>query len=379
MVLDLFAHMVSLLAGIPGAMWHVASPAILAMVAFYVLLVMAVGWEGKNAIRWGCALGVVLLLGWWAWSPRPMWDGDTMRVTFLDVGQGDATVIELPDGQTVLIDGGPAYERLDIGRAVIGPYLWDRGIRHLDHVISTHPQLDHVGGLAWVLRAFEVDHYWSNGAKRDKLFYQRLQQAVEEKGLVEEIAWAGQEVMNTGRCRFWTLNPPLPDDSPAHDRAVITGGSHLNNLSVVTRLDCGTHSFLFTADAETEALFRLDESDVAKTARVVKIPHHGAKSSFALQWIRELDAEAAVVSVGKRNRYGHPASVALDAYARQGIPLFRTDQDGAVWITAALSSPEHVIQTAKEWLPRPIRLDGSILSNERANWVRLWNQWSGVV
>ena len=99
-------------------------------------------------------VGLLLLISWWIWSPRLLLDGDRFRVTFLDVAQGDSAVIELPDGEVVLIDGGATYERFDMGRGVVAPYLWNRGIRTIDHVVATHPQLDHVGGLAYVLRHF---------------------------------------------------------------------------------------------------------------------------------------------------------------------------------------------------------------------------------
>jgi competence protein ComEC len=100
-----------------------------------------------------------------------MLDGDRFRITFLDVSQGDSAVLELPGGEVVLIDGGASYERFDMGRSVVAPYLWNRGIRTIDYVIATHPQLDHVGGLTYVLRHFNVRHVWGSGDARQELFY----------------------------------------------------------------------------------------------------------------------------------------------------------------------------------------------------------------
>ena len=88
----------------------------------------------------------------------------------LDVAQGDSAVLELPDGEVVLIDGGASYERFDMGRGVVAPYLWNRGIRTIDYVIATHPQLDHVGGLAYVLRHFTVQQHWGTGDVREEPF-----------------------------------------------------------------------------------------------------------------------------------------------------------------------------------------------------------------
>jgi glyoxylase-like metal-dependent hydrolase (beta-lactamase superfamily II) len=122
------------------------------------------------AHRIAAAVAVSLLLGWWGWSPRDRPDRDTVRVTFLDVGQGDAAVVELPDGPTVLIDGGATFERFDMGRNVVGPFLWNRGIRTIDRVIGTHPQVDHIGGLAWILRHFPTGQYWGTVLREVRRF-----------------------------------------------------------------------------------------------------------------------------------------------------------------------------------------------------------------
>ncbi len=149
-ILDGLTWLVSVLASIPGAEWHVASPSLFAIVGFYVCLAIVVMQRGQT-MRWigGCL--VVLLMVWWAWSPGYFFERDTLRLTFLDVGQGDASLIELPDRQIILVDGGARYERWDMGLMVVGPYLWDRGIRRIDHVIATHPQLGSCGGA-------RVDH-----------------------------------------------------------------------------------------------------------------------------------------------------------------------------------------------------------------------------
>ena len=143
------------------------------------------------------------MLLWWAWSPRMFLDGDHFRVTFLDVGQGDSAVIELPDGQVVLIDGGATYERFDMGRAVVAPFLWNRGIRTIDQVIGTHPQLDHVGGLAWVVRHFSVKRYWGSGESREELFYRRLQESLASQGLQEGVAREGREIVSPVPVGWW--------------------------------------------------------------------------------------------------------------------------------------------------------------------------------
>ncbi len=378
-IADTLVHIVTWLAQIPGAVWHVASPSILMIFVFYGLLLTIVLCLHLPKFQMGCAIGVCVILFWWSWSPRFDIDANTVRVTFLDVGQGDATVLELPNGETILIDGGPAYRRLDMGKAVIGPYLWDRGIRRLDYVIATHPQWDHVGGLPWVLRSFDVGQYWSNGIVREQEFYQRLQQEIHTSGLKEHVASKGQEIASSGSCALKVLSPVREIGDRSETLKPSMSGEVLNNQSIITRLDCGHHSFLLTADAEVDALSKLNQLLDARSARVVKVPHHGAKSSLHRGWIQQLDAEVAVVSVGQHNRYGHPYPDVVEAYAQEEIPLYRTDLDGAVWITANLDSHEMTIHTALERKLQVVQLNTAVLKNEWENWGRLWRQWTGEV
>ncbi len=373
---EFLSDTVTTFAKVPGAEWHVASPALVAIAAFYLLLVGAI-WpvaEGRGVWRRSaCAIGVALLLGWLSWSPRDAPGDDVVRVTFLDVGQGDACVMELPDGQTVLVDAGARHDTLDMGRAVVGPYLWERGITRLDHVIATHPQMDHVGGLAWVVRSFDVGRYWSNGVTREEPFYRQLHETLQARGLVEERAEAGRAIINAGPCRLDVLNPPAGSSRmPQQDGPNGTvSGSALNNLSIVTTLQCGTQAFLFTADAETDALARLHRLEPFRRVTILKVPHHGAASSLYRPWIDQTEARAAVVSVGRHNPYGHPAANVVAAYREAGIHLLRTDHDGAVWIMARLSRPEWRIETAHEASLAAIPMNALWDSGEWKNYRRL--------
>lgn len=368
-IMDVLTSVVGMLAGIPGAEWHVASPSILSMAGFYLCLLMAL-LSRKRTLRIVSVSVLVVCPLWWTWSPRYVFEDETLRVTFLDVGQGDATVIELPGGDTILVDGGVAYERWDIGRMVVGPYLWDRGIRRLTHVIATHPQLDHVGGLAWIVDNFEVDHYWSNGIQRTNHFYQRLRDAVAKRGLVERIAMEGKSLVREGLCRLISLNPPLVEnDATLHDFQ----GSELNNLSVVLNLTCGKHSILLTADAEVEALARLTDHPLVRSATVVKIPHHGAKSSLNRHWIQQLNAKTAVVSAGQGNRYGHPAKDVLQAY--EPMTIYRTDSHGAILLSAKTDSKEIRVRRTADRQPVPLDLSDYSPGREWENMSRFWEIW----
>ena len=300
-----------------------------------------------------------------------------MRVTFLDVGQGDATLIELPGRQTILIDGGAAYERWDIGRMVVAPYLWDQGIRHVDHVVATHPQLDHVGGLAWVVKKFTVGQFWDNGMEREQSFYFNLEEAMGMKKLANHVAWEGQDLLQTSSCHLYSFNPRQQTGMQIREPNPNVGS--FNNQSVVLKLTCGQQSFLFPADVEIPTLERFVEEDGTKTARVVKIPHHGAKSSFHRAWINQLQGEVAVVSSGRGNRYGHPAEIVLRAYVDQGFQVFRTDRDGAVWIDADVRESSFSIHTNQERELHKIVSERMIHLQEMANLQRLWDRGRGYL
>ena len=374
-LLEHFVAAVRLVSMLPGGEWHVAAPSALTMLLFYGCLGLLWQRVGSAAFRSAAGAGVLVILLWWAWSPRMFLDGDHFRVTFLDVGQGDSSVVELPDGQVVLIDGGATYERFDMGRGVVAPFLWNRGIRTIDQVIGTHPQLDHVGGLAWVVRHFIVKNYWGSGATREEPFYRRLQQSLAFRGLEEGVASEGQEIVSSGPCRMVVLNPPADEHLavPLHDSHA--GGQGLNNRSVVTRLTCGSHTMLFAADVEREGLSRMTGSTSQGPIDVLKVPHHGAVSSLNRDWLASLRPQYAVFSAGRHNPYRHPAAAVLDAYGSEGSTVLRTDRDGGVWFTGGVSDAALHVHRARELLWQPTNRASCLWACELANWARIWNQW----
>jgi competence protein ComEC len=373
--MDRFVSVLSGIAQIPGSEWHLAAPSLPSLVLFYALLAgLWIGRERRRSI-WIAGTLLLLLFGWWAWSPRLLLDGDRFRITFLDVSQGDSAVLELPGGEVVLIDGGATYERFDMGRGVVAPYLWNRGIRTIDYVIATHPQLDHVGGLAYVLRHFRVRHFWGTGDVRDEAFYHRLQEALTARGLSEHIARERQDVIASGECRLEVLNPP--SRSPLHH---VPGsrreeGHSLNNRSIVTALTCGGHRMVFTADVERDALLRMTTEEQSAKAELVKVPHHGAASSLQPEWLARADPRYAVISVGRHNAYGHPAFSVLQAYADRGIETYRTDLDGGIWVTGRCSAPGLQVHRTREQQAQRARFPGCLWACEQMNWRRLIDHW----
>jgi competence protein ComEC len=374
--MDGFVNVLAGMSGVPWGEWHLAAPSLPGVFLFYGCLAVIVLALSRRPVTWIAGAGLILLLCWWMWSPRLWLDGDGFRVTFLDVSQGDSAVLELPGGEVVLIDGGGSYERFDMGRGVVAPYLWNRGIRTIDYVIATHPQLDHVGGLAYVLRHFSVRHYWGTGDVREEPFYQRLQQVLAERGLREHIARERQDAVTFGKCLLDVLNP---SDASAHEPGEgrrRQPGHALNNRSIVTALTCGSHRLLFTADVEAEALIRMSREQDRGSVDLVKVPHHGAASSYQGDWLEAVNPRYAVISVGRHNAYGHPAPAVVRAYADRGIATYRTDRDGGVWATGKSSQPDLLIHLTREQQPQRVPFPDCPWACERSNWERLIHRWN---
>jgi len=375
-LLEHFLAAVRIVSMLPGGEWHVAAPSVLTILLFYGFLGLMWQRVGSAAFRLTAGAGALLVLLWWAWSPRVFLDGDRFRVTFLDVGQGDSAVVELPDGQVILIDGGATYERFDMGRGVVAPFLWNRGIHAIDQIIGTHPQLDHVGGLAWIVRHFSVKSYWGSGETREEPFYRKLQESLAFRGLQEGATREGQEIVSSGPCRMVVLNPTTDVRLDVSLRDSRVGGRGLNNHSVVTRLTCGSHTMLFAADIERDGLSRMIRTTTSHgPIEVLKVPHHGALSSLNRDWLASLRPQYAVFSVGRNNPYRHPAAAVLNAYGSEGITMLRTDRDGGIWFTGRVSGSALQVQRTSELVWQPTNPPSCLWDCEQANWARMWKQW----
>lgn len=367
---------VRLVGRVPDADVFVAAPTVPLMGLFYWLGYLIIRKPLEGPVRAAAAFGLSVVIAWWIWSPRPFHAGDDiLRVTFLDVGQGDSTVVELPDGQVVLIDGGAAYERFDMGRGVVAPYLWNRGIRRIDHVIASHPQLDHAGGLPSIVDRFAVGHVWSNGLSRDEVFWKRLETALSKKGIPMELAYEGLGLWSTNRCHMDIISP---ERATAHRYAQqgSVRAQRLNDSSIVVAVTCGTRSLLFTADLEREGLASMLRRSDLRHVTILKVPHHGARSSFDPRWLESVRPEVAVFSVGAHNPYRHPAPDVINAYAQSHAAVFRTDQDGAVWVDLELTTSAFRVHRTRDWKLLPVPLSASAPSRELVNISRLWRNWN---
>jgi competence protein ComEC len=262
----------------------------------------------------------LLLVAILVWSVALTAPDDKLHVSFLDVGQGDAILIQTPNGHDILIDGGPDLQKINLELSKKLPF-WDRTI---DLMVCTQPQADHVTGLVEVLQRYKVNQVLEPGVSYNSSIYQEWCNLVEDKGIEYNIARAGQEIDLGNGIEMEVLNPPEGlFEETSHD---------VDNNGVVLRLTWSKVSFLFTADIREEAEFELIGQRANLKSTVLKVAHHGSETSTTSQFLATVDPEVAVISAGADNPFGHPSPEVLERLIdRLGEDnVYRTDEDGTV-------------------------------------------------
>ncbi len=330
----------------PRVSYRIPGPPVWLIIAFFVTLIcVAAAARAAVALRtnrlarrkfappirpleWAAIIALVALTTLVATHPfAPVLNRGKLEVSVLDVGQGDSIFTAFPDGRTMLIDGGgqPGSEwvggqrsGLDVGEQVVSPYLWSRGIKHLDVVALTHAHHDHLDGLHSVLANFRVGELWIGRDEETHAFEDLLKEA-RERGVpvVHEVSgnkfdWDGV----TGDV-LWPA-----DLTPVNEAS--------NDDSLVLRLEDGSVRFLLAGDIQKKVEQRLVKEDAKITADFLKVPHHGSKTSSTPDFVAAVAPKVAVLSAGEANPFGHPAPGTIERYGQAGVRLLRTDRDGAV-------------------------------------------------
>jgi competence protein ComEC len=242
-----------------------------------------------------------------------------LKIHFIDVGQGDSILIEAAGGKNILVDGG---DRADSIASRIINYLKKQEVKRLDYIISTHPHSDHIGGLVDIIESFEVGTVLDSGKIHSSKTYENYLIKIDQKNIDFETPRRGDQ-FKIGESSISFLHPKEP-----------LANYDLNNSSLVFLLEYEEQKFLFTGDIEKEVEKELLKNYPELEVQLIKVPHHGSKTSSSQSWISSLNPELAVIQVGADNHYGHPAAEVIKVYQNQGARVYRNDLNGNIVLTA---------------------------------------------
>jgi competence protein ComEC len=267
--------------------------------------------------RAGGAVVIVGLLGLTVLGTAAPGDG-RLALTVLDVGQGEALVVRSPSGRISLVDAGARFGgRFDVGERVVARFLWARGQRGVDRLVVSHAHADHVGGIGSLVRSFRIGEVWEGPAPQDDPGYLEMDHALAAASLSRRTVFRGVSALWDG-VAVSVLAPPRPMRAPQEVR---------NADSVVLSLVLGKVRFLLTGDIGVETEAQLG----AVRALVLKVPHHGSRTSSSASFVRATAPAVAIISAGA-SAFGHPDPEVISRYQAVGATVLRTARDGAVTV-----------------------------------------------
>lgn len=318
-LIKLFSWVAAWLEPLNSLSYRLPSPPTAVVIGFYLCLLLLLVKPRFHLQKLLTAAGLAVFFFIMIIYPFPPLN-DRLTVTFMDVGQGDSLVVEFPGRRVMVIDaGGFMLGNFDPGESLVSTYLWHRGHKKIDYLVCSHFHPDHAGGLPALARNFPVGEFWYPEEERSQLseeihssLSRRTRKRILQAGLVQAI----------DNCRVKVLYP----DEQA--RTIFRPG---NDLSAVLRLDCGEQSFLFAADITTPAEdYLVYQRPEELKATVLKVPHHGSRTSTSPGFLEAVSPRWAVITAGRNNFYGFPDQKVLERLEAAGAEVFRIDRDGAV-------------------------------------------------
>jgi competence protein ComEC len=315
----------------PFAAVRTVTPTLVEIGFYYALAWLIFNFRQAHRVRLlliGLAIVALADVGYWA-SER--YGHSELRMTVIDVGQGGSTLLELPGGPCVLVDGGGFYDnRFDIGARVVGPFMWKKKIAAVETVVLSHSHPDHLNGLVFIVRNFNVREVWMNQEHADSEPYRDFMEILSEKN----IRMVGPKDLVKPRTingvRFQALYPPVDFLRRKGEDTWRTK----NNNSLVLKVSFQNVSFLLPGDIEAEAERELTSlACTTLKSNVLLAPHHGSQNSSTNGFLKCVRPDIAVMPAGWKNIFGFPHQNTLKRYQAQGCRIFRTDRHGAITIT----------------------------------------------
>ncbi len=313
----------------PG--WRIPSPPFWLAALFVAALTAAamrdIG-RARRVAAWVVASAALVAIMAHPFAPRV--EPHALEVSAIDVGQGDSLLAAFPDGRLMLIDAGgiPSFGRthkpgIDIGEDVVSNYLWTRSIKRLDVVAMTHAHEDHMGGMSAVLRNFHPKELWT-GAVQESPEWIGVRQTARETGITIR-QMRRSDPFAFGGAKITVLAP---------DGEYEAGAEPKNDDSLVMRFEYGATSFLLTGDMEKKIEEQLFYAGLLRHADVLKVGHHGSRTSSGADLLDAVRPEFGVISAGYENSYGHPHPLTLQALEARHVEVFRTDERGLVRVVS---------------------------------------------
>lgn len=251
-----------------------------------------------------------------------------LQINFVDIGQGDCTLICTPQGKNILIDGGGSENSsYDVGKNILFPYLLSRRIKKIDYIFISHFDSDHVGGLIYILKELKVKNIIMGIQYEECENYKNITKIAKDKNIKVKVVEAGKKVKIENDVYFDILWPSK--DNMISQNAI-------NNNSLVCKLTYKNFSMLFTGDIEKEAedaiLSRYKNNNEILRVNILKVAHHGSKTSTICNFLTVVNPKYAVIGVGKDNKFGHPSDITIENLNKENIQIYRTDQMGEIVI-----------------------------------------------
>jgi len=319
-LIRLFMGSTHLLDGVPFLSYRIPTPPGVVVAGYFAFLLLLLLPPALRKIRRWAVAGFLLFFLLLILYPFPAASRD-LKLTFIDVGQGDSVLVEFPGRKKMLIDGGGfPTGTFDVGESVVSPFLWNKGIKAIDYLVLTHPHPDHAGGLVAVARNFRIGEFWETFSPPQDEKYAELDKNL---GLVRrKRAFRGHD-LEEGGVRVHVLFPAEGPSSVAPAD---------NDRSMVVRISYGATAFLLPADIGVNAEAEILAFGEDLKSDVIKSPHHGSATSSSEAFLRSVAPAVIVIPVGRGNRYGFPQPEILDRYRALGARVYRSDLHGAVEI-----------------------------------------------
>jgi competence protein ComEC len=313
----------------PYADYRTTTPTLFEMGLFYLAVFFLLNLKQSSKARYGLVVVAIAFMVNQSFWYYQNWGNPLLRVTSLDVGQGEATLVQFPHGKTMLIDGGGFYNNsFDLGEKVVAPALWKKKIKHIDIVVLSHPHPDHLNGLVYIVKNFTVREVWTNGDKVRSEPFEEFERTMAKKGIKKFVLTSEAAHRTINGVGVEVLHPPAsPRHSPSKNYS-----KDINNRSLVLRLTYKDISLLLTGDISREVERELMQTVPCLKSTILKVPHHSSATSSSSAFLREVQPEIALLSLGYANIFHLPHPDVIKRYHDQGCELLRTDQDGAITI-----------------------------------------------